>query len=207
MTYEQKLNAVSRSVIFLTIISFLFTQNVRLIGVSAITLGAIYLLYNYQKTENSKKQGRKIEGFMDYPNPAMDYLTQNNLVLPKDGVFQPPSTQNPFGNVLIPEYEYNPQRKPAPPVGTPVTDDAILTQAKQTVAILNEDQPDIVDKLFTDLGEQVNLEQSLRPFYTNPATTIPNDQGAFAEFCYGGMISCKEGNLFACARNLARHEN
>jgi type III restriction enzyme len=47
----------------------------------------------------------------------------------------------------------------------------------------------------------------MRPFYSNPGTTIPNDQGAFADFCYGSMISCKEGNAFACARNLSRHTN
>jgi hypothetical protein len=51
------------------------------------------------------------------------------------------------------------------------------------------------------------FEQSLMPFNSNPNTTIPNDQQAFAEFCYGSMISCKEGNQFACARNLSRHTN
>ena len=71
----------------------------------------------------------------------------------------------------------------------------------------NPGQPDIADKLFTDLGEQFVFEQSLQPFYSNSATTIPNDQAGFADFCYGSMVSCKEGNLFACARNLDRHTN
>ena len=62
-------------------------------------------------------------------------------------------------------------------------------------------------KLFKDLGDQYIFEQSLRPFNSTSSTTIPNDQGAFADFCYGSMVSCKEGNMFACARNLARHTN
>jgi hypothetical protein len=87
-------------------------------------------------------------------------------------------------------------------------DDTILTQAKSLVQKLNPNQPNISDKLFRDLGEQFVFEQSLRPFYSNASTTIPNDQSAFADFCYGNMISCKEGNLFACARNNAsRHIN
>ena len=80
-------------------------------------------------------------------------------------------------------------------------------EAKQLVVKSNPNQPDIADKLFKDLGEQYVFEQSLRPFHSNPSTTIPNDQQAFAEFCYGSMVSCKEGNPFACARNLTRHTN
>ena len=72
---------------------------------------------------------------------------------------------------------------------------------------LNPDQPDISDKLFRDLGEQYVFEQSLRQFTSNPSTTIPNDQAGFAEFAYGSMVSCKEGNLFACARNLPKYTN
>jgi len=83
----------------------------------------------------------------------------------------------------------------------------ILSQAKQFVADANPDHPDIADKLFKDAGSELMFEQSLRPFNSNPSTTIPNDQAGFAEFCYGSMVSCKEGNKFACARNLSRHTN
>jgi hypothetical protein len=31
----------------------------------------------------------------------------------------------------------------------------------------------------------------MRPFYSTPSTTIPNDSGSFAEL-YGGMISAKK---------------
>jgi len=105
------------------------------------------------------------------------------------------------------DYDYNPNKKPAPPAFNKNVNEKILEDAKQLVINSNPGQPDIADKLFKDLGEQYVFEQSLRPFHSNPNTTIPNDQEAFAEFCYGSMVSCKEGNPFACARNLTRHTN
>ena len=105
------------------------------------------------------------------------------------------------------DYEDNPQKKPAPASFNVNVNEEILAKAKQTVAELNPGQPDLADKLFHDLGEQLVFEQSMRNFYSNPATTIPNDQTSFAEFCYGSMVSCKEGNKFACARNLGRYTN
>jgi hypothetical protein len=105
------------------------------------------------------------------------------------------------------DYDYNPNKKPAPPAFAKDINRQILEQAKQLVNDANPDQPNISDKLFKDLGEQLMFEQSLNAYASNPATTIPNDQGAFAEFCYGSMISCKEGNKFACARNMSHYTN
>lgn len=204
MTYNQKLNAISRTVIFLTLISFLYTRSFRIVVIGAITLFAIYLLHYYHNKEAQKTTGlkNKIEGF---DNPALEVLKgyDTNPITTFDG----PSSTNPFSNVLIPDYEFNPQKKPAPPAFNQNVNATILEKAKQLVIDQNPGQPDIADKLFTDLGEQFVFEQSLQPFYSNSATTIPNDQAGFADFCYGSMVSCKEGNLFACARNLDRHTN
>jgi predicted anti-sigma-YlaC factor YlaD len=82
-----------------------------------------------------------------------------------------------------------------------------MKEVKQMVVNEHLDQPDISEKLFRDMGDQFNFEQSMHSFHTTPNTTIPNDQNGFAEFCYGNMISCKEGNMFACARNLSRYKN
>ena len=122
-------------------------------------------------------------------------------------MFDEPTSENPFSNVMMSDYDYNPNKKPAPPAFNKNVNETILEEAKQLVVKSNPNQPDIADKLFKDLGEQYVFEQSLRPFHSNPSTTIPNDQQAFAEFCYGSMVSCKEGNPFACARNLTRHTN
>lgn len=205
MTYNQKLNSITRTVLILAIVGFLFTQNIRIFAVSGVTIFAIYLLHYYHELERNRMaqkkqaigQGSK-EGFEN--SPADAYFKENNLPIPTQ-LFDTPNSHNPFSNVLISDYDYNPNKKPAPPANN----DNILNQAKQMVMDANPDQPQIADKLFNDLGEQYVFEQSLRPFHSNPGTTIPNDQGAFADFCYGSMVSCKEGNAFACARNLSRH--
>jgi hypothetical protein len=202
MTYEQKLNAVSRGIILIAILTFLFSRSIRILVVSAITLFAIFMLYFYQQREKDKSSKLIEETFA---NQANDVLKKYSIS--KDNVFDEPTSSNPFGNVLVTDYEYNPEKKPAPPSFNSNINDNILKQAKQLVSELNPDQPDISDKLFKDLGEQYVFEQSLRQFSSNPSTTIPNDQTGFAEFCYGSMVSCKEGNLFACARNLDRYTN
>uniref|UniRef100_A0A6C0IIS4 Minor capsid protein P9 transmembrane helices domain-containing protein n=1 Tax=viral metagenome TaxID=1070528 RepID=A0A6C0IIS4_9ZZZZ len=205
MTYNQKLNAITRTVIILSLLTFFTSSNIRVIIVSVITLFAIFILHYYHLKEstNKKKSTLLKEGFA---NPAMDYLEAEDINIPDD-VFDKPTTENPFSNVLMTDYDYNPNKKPAPPAFNKNVNEKILEDAKQLVINSNPGQPDIADKLFKDLGEQYVFEQSLRPFHSNPNTTIPNDQEAFAEFCYGSMVSCKEGNPFACARNLTRHTN
>jgi len=117
----------------------------------------------------------------------------------------PPESHNPLGNVMLTDYDYNPNKKPAPPSYTDSVENDILTQAKKMVVEANPGQPDIADKLFGDLGDDFTFQQSMQPFYSTASTTIPNDQGAFADFCYGNMISAKEGNMFASQRNMPRH--
>jgi len=209
MSYNQKLNAITRTVIILSLLTFFTSGNIRVIVVSVITLFAIFILHYYHmKEENGKKKSTLLKDTIKegFANPAMDYLESENIKVP-DGVFDEPTPENPFSNVMMTDYDYNPDKKPAPPAFTKNVNEQILEDAKQLVVQSNPGQPDIADKLFKDLGEQYVFEQSLRPFSSNPSTTIPNDQQAFAEFCYGSMVSCKEGNPMACARNLTRHTN
>jgi hypothetical protein len=200
MTFNQKLNALSRTIVFSTILIFAITRSLGTLLASFITLLSIYVLFSNQK-----------EGFDDYHeedmmeenNPALDYLKSNNIEIPKDP-FQHPSSKNPFGNTLVADDVH---RKPAPPITNVKVKNNILEQAKLLVQEANPGQPDITDKLFKNLNDQLGFEQSLRPFNTNANSTIPNDQGAFAEFCYGSMNSCKSGNLFACAKQTSTQPN
>lgn len=212
MTYNQKLNAVTRLIIFITVFAFVFKPNFRLLIIATITIFSIYLLHYYNHKEYEKQQSKsaaaimnaKKEGFTG--NPATDYLIEMGKTIDPN-VFAQPTSQNPMNNVMLPDYEYNVNKKPAPPAFSDSINTNILQSAKQLVQEANPGQPDIADKLFMDLNEELNLEQSMRQFVSNPSTTIPNDQQAFAEFCYGSMVSCKEGNQFACARNTSHYTN
>ena len=62
-------------------------------------------------------------------------------------------------------------------------------------------------RLFVDLGDKLSFENSMRQFYPTANTSVPNDQTAFAEFCYGNMPSCKEGDGLQCIKDNPRWIN
>ena len=210
MSYNQKMNAITRLIILLTIVVYLLTGTFRSVVFGALSVAAIYLVHYYYDL-NKKKDAAKKDAFTGLGgqtadnNPALSAIgrdAETMLGSPVE-VFDKPTAENPFSNVLVTDINGNPHKKPAPPAYNDQTNRAILAAAKEAVMNANPDQPNISDKLFKDLGEQLTFEQSMRQFYSNPSTQNPDDQQAFAEFCYGSMISCAEGNKFACARNAA----
>jgi hypothetical protein len=99
--------------------------------------------------------------------------------------YTPPSARNLFMNVLIDEYKYNPDR----PAAAPVTDPLV----KQTLDDYFRVQ------WFSDPTDVFGKNQSQRQFVTQPSTTVPNDQGSFADWLYKiPGKTCKEGGREAC---------
>jgi hypothetical protein len=215
MTFAQKLNAVTRTVLVATIVAlFVSAHPVRILFIGLLCLAGIWGMYEYYYNRQWVNQ----EGLANL-NPSALADLDGKAAMPEappasgpptvDGipVYQQPTPENPFSNVLVSDYDNNPYKLPAPPSSNPVVHDLITQNVMQSVQQAHPNQPNITDKLYRDVNEQLNFEQSMRPFMSNPATTIPNDQGAFAQFCYGDMISCKEGNMFACGRNTGHYTN
>jgi hypothetical protein len=109
-----------------------------------------------------------------------------------------PIPVNPFMNVLLPEYTDNPSRGPAKKSYKPEVEQNINNNAFNP-AVYND------SRIFKDLGENYDFEQSMRQFYTTASTTIPNGQNEFAKFCYGNMPSCKEGDPLQCEKNNTKN--
>ncbi len=105
-----------------------------------------------------------------------------------------PTVQNPLMNVLMSEYTEDPTRNEAAPSYLPAIDKKIIQSVKEQTNL------DLYQNKFSDY----QLDQSMRNFYTTANSTIPNKQGEFADFCYGDMISAKEGNNFALLRQNPR---
>ena len=143
---------------------------------------------------NDNSYQKKKEGFV---NSKMYNVLKPNLTTP--------TINNPMMNVLLPEISYNPTRKQAAPAYNPAVEKEI-NHSTEAATVIDFEPKTISEaeklrkKLFADLGDKYEFDNSMISFYTNPNTTIPNDQAGFAEFCYGSMISCKEGNEFACQR-------
>ena len=216
MSIEQKMNAISRIVILLSILGFLITKNVNILLTGAITLAIFVMMYKLQHQEeydakngdnNSNNNGNdKKEGFTNsVVNNELEYSKYSK---PR-GVLKPnmttPTVTNPMMNVLLTEIAYDPERNQAAPAYNPKVEKEI-NHTTEVATVLDFEPRTITEaeklrkKLFADLGDKYEFDDSMRSFYTNPSTTIPNDQKGFAEFCYGSMISCKEGNEFACQR-------
>ena len=59
------------------------------------------------------------------------------------------------------DYDYNPDRKPAPPAFNKNVNEKILTQAKKFVSEANPDQPEISEKLFSADTEMESQNSNL----------------------------------------------
>ena len=91
-----------------------------------------------------------------------------------------------------------PKRKPAAPAYHPQVEEKINKVAEK----IGFDK-----KLFSDLGDNISFQNSMRNFYSMPNTRVPNAQKSFALFCYGDMKSCKEGDKVQCVKNSNRYTN
>lgn len=193
MSLDRKLNAISRLIIFLTILGFLLLRSIPLLMVGIVTLFAIVILKNNFITKDKIIKTIAKEGFT---NPDVyEYMKDN---------FTKPTPQNPMGNVLLPEIQDNPDRKSAPPAFNPKVETEINNSTKKMIDELNPTNEDLSKKLFADLGDGLEFEQSMRQFVTNPSTRIPNDRETFQEYLFGDMISCRDGDDLACVRNNFR---
>ena len=75
----------------------------------------------------------------------------------------------------------------------------------KTVQKLNPGIKNTNQQLFGSMTDQFYLDQSNRVFNSTPNTRIPNDQGAFAEYLYGDMPSCRDGDGIACVKDSYRY--
>lgn len=180
----QKLNAITRLIIVMTVLGYLFTRSIKILVSAAITLVILVILY---KTK-SKKEDFSNFGKQDLEYYKKEKKTDNYI---KD-TFTTPTKKNPAMNVLLDEYKYNVKRPPAAPIYN--------EQIKKEV---NENAKNKNKKLYRNLGDNILYENSMHNFYTMPNTKIPNNQKDFALFCYGNMPSCKEGDSLQCTKNNA----
>jgi hypothetical protein len=203
MSTDRKLNAITRLIILLTLFGYLVTRKHKFIITGLITLVVIVILHHIQKNKNKNKQSEK-EGFVNAElYKTYEMYNDNNVFQENKQNFTEPAITNPAMNVLLTEIADNPDRKPAAPAFNASVDRDIT---KKTIDMVkkNFQDPNIDVRLFKDLGDSFTLDQSMRTWYATPNTQIPNDQGGFADFCYGDMISCRDetNNEAACTRNM-----
>lgn len=192
MCYEQKLNSITRLIIFLTILGYILSMSQRIIVIGMLTLVVIYVLYNMRKQkvtkqmlENFDVQGNEVTGLFDKkPKSYVDPVTLDEVLRTE---FKEGSKKNPFSNVLLTQINDEPERKSAPPSFNVDVSEDITKNVKRAVQMMNPGIKNTNKQLFGDLFQQFQLDQSTRQFFSTPSTRVTNDQGAFGQFLYNDM--------------------
>jgi hypothetical protein len=163
MDTNQKLNAVSRLVILLSLIGYVCFNRYIIFILGLILLSLIVII---------QKSGKK-EGFTNVEE------------------YQRITSNNPLQNLLLPEYRYNKEKEKIVPKYDKDVENNINENAKNFILQENKDNADI-GNIFSNLGDKFEFEQSMRPFYTNPVTTVgQTEYGDFLGYLFGSLPSDK----------------
>jgi len=196
MEYNQKLNAIVRLIILLSLLALILTRNVSFLIIGIIGLCAIYFLFiNQSKTKLTKENFQNIINDEDMIPIQSKEITPDKLKQFLKDDFQLGNKKNPFGNVLLTDIGDNPERKSAPPAFNPDVYEDITRSTKKLVQTLNPDIKNTNNQLFGSISDNFYLDQSNRNFFSTANTRVTNDQGAYAKFLYGNMPSGKESGL------------
>lgn len=177
MMFVEQLNSLMRFALYFSVLVFIIKKDTNIFFVPIFIAGFTYMLYTVDtKNKHMEKFYIKSQGLQK------DVHTKEMCAAP--------TKDNPFMNVLVSDYAENPQRKKA----------CSITQGKtkKNVKKLFE------NNLYRDVSDIYNKNASDRNFYTTPITTIPNDQNAFAQYCFGMGKTCKQGNGTKCYQNTYR---
>ena len=196
MTFEAKLNAISRLIIVISILGFVFTRNFNLLIIGIITLAIIFTLYRLRKQKLVsflKKEGFSLNSLK---NTSSDKATTNPITMESllRSNFHPTTKKNPFGNVLLTDINDTPNRLAAAPSFNPDVYEDIMNATKKQTQMLNPGIINTNKQLFNDLYENYQLDNSMMRFYSTANSRIASDQGAFSQYLYGNMPSGKESN-------------
>jgi len=185
MTREQKINAITRLVILLTIIGVLFLKDIKILitGIVAIII-LLFTYYILNKNDNTNKLKET------FSNEEIYEKVKHN--------FSNPTSTNPIMNILLPEIQDNPNRLAAAPSYNNAVKNNINEKTKNFIVSNFDNNENIKKNLFDDQGDNFEFEQSMRQFYSTANTRVPNNQREFAQFCYGNMASCKDGDVEGC---------
>jgi hypothetical protein len=186
MCYEQKINAITRLVILITILGYILTSSQRIVAVGVLTLVVIYVLFKMRKQKITKEMLN--EGFTTVevtgePVPL-------DTILKTD--FKQGNKKNPFSNVLLTQIGDEPDRKSAPPSFNVDCDEDITKNVKRSIQMMNPGIKNTNKQLFGDLYQEQQLDNFSRQLYSTPNTRVENDGISYAKFLYGDMPSAKE---------------
>lgn len=207
-----QINSLTLMLIYLFVILYLFKlnnsiTNTLIFGIIFIMVVLYYGYYSYKEnldlSENEVNEVNNISIESGYYDSNGDlqlgpFYSHKNNNLPRldksykeiqsylNDTSRKPTPDNPFMNPILTDYNNESDPRPAN-----VDDDEIKNEIRQS---FNKD-------LFRDLSDLFDVKNAERIFYTVPGGSIPNDQDAFAKWCYGHPPTCHEDTM-SCEKNI-----
>lgn len=178
MSYQEKMNATTRFIILVSLFGYTIIQKYVILLFGLILVLVLVAIYQYSGVNDENK--------------TVENMERMNTESELKQLYEP---SNPLSNVMVSDYtDANLNKKKAEnriPIQYDETHEKrINTSAKDFIVQNNNDNKDIM-KLFGTLGNEMEFEQSMRQFYINPSTSIPNNQDDFLSFCYNDLPSEK----------------
>ena len=222
MSRVEKLNAITRLIIILMVLGYIFTRKITIIITGIVAIVVIIFLH-YSKKSNINTGKKQVEGF-SFLEPITKKVNPQNYTMP--------TSTNPLMNVLPTQINEEPNRKSAAPAYNSsvikeinkktvdmidnnynsMSNNNIINKFKKTSNNNNTKTSKISEKIYADTCtgmdtryNNITFNDSMQRFYSTANTQIPNNQKGFAEWCYGNMPSAKEGDPTALINNAPPH--
>jgi hypothetical protein len=161
-TLEEKLNAIMRLSIYISILICLYHNDLRFVLIAVIAGMFTYHIHTFKPKDGDNRE-------------KFDDKIQENCTRP--------TLDNPFMNVTMKDYLNVEDNKI---VDRPPACDASDPEIKKEMDIAFN------NNLFRDVNDVFGKMNSQREFFTMPWTEIPNRQGDFADWLYKSPKTCKE---------------
>ena len=214
MNKTEQINAITLFLLYVLIFSHLFNFDSKWLNIIIISLIIVMILLHYgyySKIEPMTEDVEYVDNDVSIRTGLYD--SNNNLKLGKFYSHKQNKTEDVDRSFEdMQKYLKDTQRKPTSdnPMMNPTLND-FNTENLPTAS--NADDEDIKNEmsesfskdLFRDLNDLFDRKSSERVFYTVPGGSVPNDQDAFAKWCYNLPATCQEGNGLSCIKKY--HED
>jgi hypothetical protein len=201
MYYEQKLNSVTRLIIVISLLGYIFSRSIRIPIAGLSMIAVVYFIFRSRKYKVTHDMILQ-EGFKQGESGAR-IVNPETLESVLKSEYKEGNKKNPFSNVLLTQITDEPNRKAAPPSFNPEIDEDITRNVKKAVQFMNPEIKNTSKQLYGDLYENFELDQSNRAFFSTANTRVENDQGSFGQYLYGNMPSSKESNAAGAMQRVA----
>lgn len=174
MPFVARLNAITRFSIYLFAILFLVSDSDVWLYIPVISVMIMVLLW---AINSNSEMGHSMSNNSD--NIDNDDNTNN---LKRSANRRQPTYENPFMNNMPSDYKNDNGH----------LEERLSMPAEEFTNVKDDVDKQYYSNMYRNSSDLYEQESSKRSFYSMPSTTVPNDQDAFANWCYRAPTVCKE---------------